>query len=55
MVKELVCGCGNEGSIPFNDIVNLVLIDDNITTCVLNDFKMTTYLYFKFNPCEHYT
>jgi len=38
MVKELVCGCRNEGSIIFNDILNLVLIDDNITTCVLNDY-----------------
>jgi len=38
MVKELVCGCGREGSILFNDILNLVLIDDKITTCVLNDY-----------------
>jgi len=30
MVKKLVCGCGCEGSIPFNDILNLVLIDDKI-------------------------
>jgi hypothetical protein len=45
MVKELVCGHGNEGSIPSNVILNLVLIDYNMTACVLNDYKMTTYFY----------
>ncbi len=55
MVKELDCGSGSEGSILFNDIQNLILIDDNINTYVLNDFKMSTYFYLKFNPCEHYT
>ncbi len=32
MVKELVCGHGNEGSIPFNDILNLGLDDYNMIT-----------------------
>jgi hypothetical protein len=32
MVKELVCGHGNEGSILSNDILNLVLNDYNMTT-----------------------
>jgi hypothetical protein len=57
MVKELVCGHGDESSIPFNDIINLVLNDYNMityvvndynmTTCVLNNYKMTTYFYLK--------
>jgi hypothetical protein len=34
-VKELVCGYGDEGSIPFNDILNLVL----------KDYRMATYFY----------
>jgi hypothetical protein len=38
MVKELVCGHGDESSIPSNDILNLVLNDHNMTTCVLNDY-----------------
>jgi hypothetical protein len=45
MVKELVCGHGDEGLIPFNDILNLVLNDCSMTTCVLNDYRMTTYFY----------
>ncbi len=40
MVKELVCGHGDESLMPFNDILNLVLNDHNMTTCVLNDCKM---------------
>jgi hypothetical protein len=57
MVKELVCDRGDEGSIPSNDILNLVLNDCNMTTCVVNDYnmitcvinhyKMITYFYFK--------
>jgi hypothetical protein len=57
MVKELVCGHGNEGSIPSNDIIKLVLNDYNMTTyvvndytmttCVLNNYKRTTYFYLK--------
>jgi hypothetical protein len=47
MVKELVCGHGNECSIPSNDILNLVLNDYNMITCVFNDYKMTTYFYFR--------
>ncbi len=42
MVKELFCDLGDEGSIPFNDIPNLVLNDYNMTTCVLNDYNMIT-------------
>jgi len=37
VVKELVCGHGDEGSIIFNDIPNLVLNECIMTTCVLND------------------
>ncbi len=43
MVKELVFGHGDESSIPWNDILKLVLNDYNMTTSVLNDYKMTTY------------
>jgi len=32
MVKELVYGHRNEGSIPFNDILNLILNDYNMIT-----------------------
>ncbi len=46
MVKELVCGNGNEGSILCNNILNLIINDYNMITCVLNDYKMTTYFYF---------
>jgi hypothetical protein len=42
MVKKLVCGHGDEGSIPSNDIINLVLNDYNMTTYVVNDYTMTT-------------
>jgi hypothetical protein len=37
VVKELLCGHGDEGSILFNDIPNLVLNECNMITCVLND------------------
>lgn len=40
-------GWGDEGSIPFNDILNLILNDYNMITCVINDYKMTTHFYFK--------
>jgi hypothetical protein len=46
MVKELVCGCENEGSIPCNDILNF-LNEYNMITCFLIDYKMITYFYFK--------
>jgi hypothetical protein len=42
MVKELVCGHGDESSIPSNDIINLVLNDYNMITYVVNDYNMTT-------------
>jgi hypothetical protein len=42
MVKKLVCGHGDEGSIPSNDIINLVLNDYDMTTYVVNDYTMTT-------------
>jgi len=32
MVKELICGHGDEGSIPFNDNLNLCLNDYNMIT-----------------------
>jgi len=41
MVKKLVSGHGNEGSIPSNDILYLVLNDYNMITCVINDWNMT--------------
>jgi hypothetical protein len=46
MVKELVYGHGDEGSIPFNDILNLILDDHNMIHGVINDYKMITYFYF---------
>jgi hypothetical protein len=55
MVKDLVCGHGDEGSIPSNHILNLVLLNDyNMITCVFNDYKMTTY-FLGVNPHEHHT
>ncbi len=63
MVKELVCD-QDEGSIPSNDIPNLVLndynmttcvvIDYNMITCVLNDCKMSTCFYFKCKSTHNY-
>jgi len=44
---KLDCGRGDEGSIPFNDIFDLVLNDYNMITSVINDYKMTTHFYFK--------
>jgi hypothetical protein len=38
MVKELVCGHGDESSIPFNNILNLVLNGHNMITYVLNGY-----------------
>ncbi len=59
MVKKLVCDHGDEGSIPSNDNLNLVINDYNMTTwfvngcnmikCVLNDYKMITYLFIHVN------
>ncbi len=44
MVKELVCVCGGEGSIPFYDILYLVLNDYSMTThCVLKSKYDKTY------------
>jgi hypothetical protein len=45
MVKELVCGHGDEGLIPSNDILNLVLNDYNMITWFLNDYKMNICFY----------
>jgi hypothetical protein len=44
VVKELVCAYGNEGSIPSNNIPNLVLHDYNMTTYVVNDCNMIIYI-----------
>jgi len=33
-----------KGSIPFNYILNLVLINYNMTTCVLNDYIFLFYV-----------
>jgi hypothetical protein len=62
MVKKLVSSHGNEGSIPFNDILNLVLNDYNMLTCVINDWNMTMcvlndymFLFLSVNPHGHYT
>jgi len=38
-LKKLVCGYGDEDSIPCSEILNLVL----------NDYNMITYFYFKCN------
>ncbi len=64
MVKELVCSRQDEGSIPSNDIPNLVLndynmitcvvIDYNMITCVLNDYKMSTCFYLKCKSTHNY-
>ncbi len=65
MVKELVCGHGDESSIPSNDIINLVLNDYNMITYVVNDYNMTTCVLNNYkwlhtfiwnvNPCGDYT
>jgi len=44
-LRSMVFGHGDESSIPFNDILKLVLNDNNMITCVVNDYKMTTYFY----------
>jgi hypothetical protein len=36
MVKELVCGHGDEGSVPSIDILNFVLNEYNMITSVIN-------------------
>jgi hypothetical protein len=64
VVKELVCSRQDEGSIPSNDIPNLVLndynmitcvvIDYNMITCVLNDYKMSTCFYLKCKSTHNY-
>jgi hypothetical protein len=41
-VEVLVCGCGNECSIPSNKIPNLVLNEYNMITYVVNDCNMST-------------
>jgi hypothetical protein len=38
VVKKLVCGYEDEGSILFNNIPNLVLHDYNMIICILNDY-----------------
>jgi len=60
----LVCSRQDEGSIPSNDIPNLVLndynmitcvvIDYNMITCVLNDYKMSTCFYLKCKSTHNY-
>jgi hypothetical protein len=42
ILKELVCGHGEEGSIPFDDILNLVLNNYNMIICVINYYNMIT-------------
>jgi hypothetical protein len=50
MVKKLVCVRGDEGSIPFYDIINLVLNDYNMSThCVLNEYIFLFYVYIHMN------
>ncbi len=60
----MVCSPQDEGSIPSNDIPNLVLndynmitcvvIDYNMITCVLNDYKMSTCFYLKCKSTHNY-
>jgi hypothetical protein len=49
VVKELVCSRQDEGSIPSNDIPNLVLNDYNMITCVVIDYNMITCVVIDYN------